>query len=197
MELPNTHAHIYRDTHTHAHTKTKNTKNIKGKRKKEDITTISKPQSFTSVRIKVCALRLLNQTTTVWYFFMSNNKSNIHLFIYKYMYLYKCICMHICTYTRRVLTDFRWCIRHNSSMQKSAGLYKFGFSAGPWFEAETPSTQINVDVSKQTLKQVFETIASSIKVGLGISWTNVDSQWNPVYSAFHRDFCCANQTIRR
>jgi len=28
MELPNTHAHTYGDTHAHAHTKTKNTKKI-------------------------------------------------------------------------------------------------------------------------------------------------------------------------
>jgi len=35
------------------------------------------------------------------------------------------------------------------------------------------------------------------KVGLGISRTNADSQWNPVYNAFHRNFCCGNETIRR
>ena len=36
-----------------------------------------------------------------------------------------------------------------------------------------------------------------IKVGLGISRTNADSQWNPVYNAFHRNCCCGNETIRR
>ena len=36
-----------------------------------------------------------------------------------------------------------------------------------------------------------------LKVGLGISRTNADSQLNPVYNAFHRIFCCANETIRR
>jgi len=36
-----------------------------------------------------------------------------------------------------------------------------------------------------------------VKVGLGISRTNADSQWNPVYNAFHRNFCCGNETIRR
>ena len=37
------------------------------------------------------------------------------------------------------------------------------------------------------------------KVGLGISRTKVDSHWNPgsVYNAFHRFFCCGNETIRR
>ena len=32
---------------------------------------------------------------------------------------------------------------------------------------------------------------------LGISRTNADSQWNPVYNAFHRFVCCENETIRR
>jgi len=36
-----------------------------------------------------------------------------------------------------------------------------------------------------------------IKVGLGISRTNADSQSNPVYNAFHRFFCSGNETIRR
>ena len=36
-----------------------------------------------------------------------------------------------------------------------------------------------------------------VKVGLGISRTNADSQWNPVYNVFHRSFCCGNETIRR
>jgi len=38
---------------------------------------------------------------------------------------------------------------------------------------------------------------SSIKVGLGISQTNADSQWNPFYNAFHQKICCGNETIRR
>ena len=37
----------------------------------------------------------------------------------------------------------------------------------------------------------------NLKVGLGISRTNADSQWNPVYNVFHRNFCCGNETIRR
>jgi len=36
-----------------------------------------------------------------------------------------------------------------------------------------------------------------IKVGLGISRTNADSQWNPVYNVFHRNFCYGNETVRR
>jgi len=35
-----------------------------------------------------------------------------------------------------------------------------------------------------------------VKVGLGISRTNADSQWNPVYNLFHRKFCCGNELIR-
>jgi len=38
---------------------------------------------------------------------------------------------------------------------------------------------------------------SRIKVRLSISRTNADSHWNPVYNAFHRIFCCGNETIRR
>jgi len=34
-------------------------------------------------------------------------------------------------------------------------------------------------------------------VGLGISRTNADSQWNPFYNTFHRNFCCGNGTIRQ
>jgi len=36
-----------------------------------------------------------------------------------------------------------------------------------------------------------------IKVGLVISRTNADSQWNPVYNVIHRIFCCGNETIRQ
>jgi len=33
------------------------------------------------------------------------------------------------------LKDLRWCIRHHSSMEKSAGLNKIGLSAGPQFDS--------------------------------------------------------------
>ena len=45
-------------------------------RKVEDVTTIIKPQSLTSVRIKDCTLRVPNKLLR--YFFLSNNKSNLH-----------------------------------------------------------------------------------------------------------------------
>jgi len=45
-------------------------------RKIEDVTTISKSRSLTSVSIKDCTLSVPNKTTT--YFFTSNNKSNLH-----------------------------------------------------------------------------------------------------------------------
>ena len=35
----------------------------------------------------------------------------------------------------------------------------------------------------------------NIKVGLGISRTNADSQWNPVHNVFHRFFFCMNRPI--
>ena len=34
-----------------------------------------------------------------------------------------------------LLQDLRWCIRHHSSVEKSAGLNKFGLSAGPRFDS--------------------------------------------------------------
>jgi len=36
----------------------------------------------------------------------------------------------------------------------------------------------------------------SLKVGLGMSQTNTDSQWNPVFKALHRFHCCGNETNR-
>ena len=39
--------------------------------------------------------------------------------------------------------------------------------------------------------------ATCLEVGLGISRSNADSQWNPVYNTFHRNFCCGNETICR
>jgi len=38
---------------------------------------------------------------------------------------------------------------------------------------------------------------TQLHLKVGISQTNADSQWNPVYNAFHRFFCCGNETIRR
>jgi len=35
------------------------------------------------------------------------------------------------------------------------------------------------------------------KVGLSISRTNADFQWNPVYKVFHRNSCYGNDMIRR
>ena len=37
--------------------------------------------------------------------------------------------------------------------------------------------------------------SDKFKVRLGISWTNADPQWNPVYNAFHRIFCCGNEFV--
>jgi len=64
-------------------------------------------------------------------------------------------------------------------------------------------THINVYVLLLLLSTIFPgtdktgTGLSSVKVGLGISGTYADSQWNPVYNVFHRNFACGNETIRR
>jgi len=41
----------------------------------------------------------------------------------------------------------------------------------------------------------FPTPHKGIKVGLGISRTNADSQWNSAYNAFHRNRFCGNLPI--
>ena len=47
-----------------------------------------------------------------------------------------------------------------------------------------------------TSSENYTCIYMLLKVGLGISRTNADSQWNPVYNVFHRIVCCGNETIR-
>ena len=48
------------------------------------------------------------------------------------------------------------------------------------------------------LKQTRTTnVQPHLEVGLGISRTNPGSQWISVYNAFHRIFCCGNETICR
>jgi len=55
-----------------------------------------------------------------------------------------------------------------------------------------------VHTHKHSIFSIFIFIfLSSCKVGLVISRTNAYSQWNPAYNAFHRIFCCGNETIRR
>jgi len=57
------------------------------------------------------------------------------IYIYTYIHIYidvsLSIYIYIYTYIYRFLKDLRWCIRHHSSLEKSAKLYKFGLSAGP------------------------------------------------------------------
>ena len=54
--------YIQKYTNTRTHT---NKKHQKKREKKEDVTTISKPQSLTSMKIKDCTLRVLNKTATL------------------------------------------------------------------------------------------------------------------------------------
>ena len=49
----------------------------------------------------------------------------------------------------------------------------------------------NIEKGRRTSRvkrQVSHSVKSLFKVGLGISRTNADSQWNQVYNAFHRIF---------
>jgi len=58
------------------------------------------------------------------------------------------------------------------------------------------SVQLNLSTCGKVGLQGRE-LVYTLEVGLGISQTNADSQWNPVYNAFHPNFCCRNETIRR
>jgi len=56
-------AHTDTNVHTSIH---KNKKRQTRKKEIENVTTISKPQSLTSVRIKDCTLRVPNKSTTLF-----------------------------------------------------------------------------------------------------------------------------------
>jgi len=45
------------------------------------------------------------------------------------------------------------------------------------------------------MKSQMQFFTLNLKMGLGISRTNADSQWNSVYNTFYRIFCCGNETI--
>jgi len=49
----------------------------------------------------------------------------------------------------------------------------------------------------KVVREVGRRPLSVTEMGLGISRTNADSQWNPVHNVFHRNFCYGNETIRR
>ena len=48
-------------------------------RKVEDVTTISKSQSLTSVSIKDCTLRVANKTTTLFFYEQESEQSSLHM----------------------------------------------------------------------------------------------------------------------
>jgi len=71
-----------------------------------------------------------------------------------------------------------------------------------WFHvrltfAHLPPSTLNLSDKTKKSGGRHSVVLFFIKVGLGIPRTNADSQWNPVYNAFHRKFCCGNETIRR
>jgi len=82
-------------------------------RKVEDVTTISKLQSLTSVGIKDCTLRVPNETTTLFLLrviikaiFIHRSKyiyiymyTYIYTHIHMYIYIYICTCIYIYIYT--------------------------------------------------------------------------------------------------
>ena len=77
--------------------------------------------------------------------------------------------------------------------------YMFTFLAmSIWYRRHNVTAWISRSLVQFFLKHWTHMVhAHRFEVGLGISWTNADSQWNTVYNAFHRIFCCGNETIRR
>jgi len=65
-------------------------------RKVEEVTTIIKPQSLTSVRTKDGPWEI--QTKPLHYFFLSNNKSNLHFTMYTYINIHVYVCVYMCIY---------------------------------------------------------------------------------------------------
>jgi len=55
----------------------------------------------------------------------------------------------------------------------------------------------DLHVSKETCicQKRNKCVKHHVVIELGISRTNADSQWNPVYKAFHRICCCGNEPI--
>ena len=78
------------------------------------------------------------------------------------------------------------------------GLYLYGIRPPGeiirtiWYTVTNKSTRSTLSVMTHWIwKQGF----SLTKVGLDIFHTNADSQWNPVYKAFHRIRFCGNEPI--
>jgi len=65
---------------------------------------------------------------------------------------------------------------------------------GILYQFKKRGPKVDPHVSNDLVDFFFERFRS---VGLGISQTNADSQWNPVYNAFHRIIFCRNETIRQ
>jgi len=98
MELPNMHAHAYRHTHTHTHTKTKQKQKQKGTKKK--IQQQSANHSH-SLRWEWNTAPWEFQTKQLHYFFMSNNKSNLHSFMPSLYPVYNLLWAHAMQCLRR------------------------------------------------------------------------------------------------
>ena len=91
---------------------------------------------------------------------------SIHTCFHVYMYKHTYLCVYTCIHT------YVWNWQIETAVWNLVGFFI---------------------VSLETRWQRF---GQFLKVGLGISRTNADSQWNPIYNVFHRKFCCGNETIR-
>ena len=120
----------------------------------------------------ICDCRLIIHVYIYIYIFIY-----IYIYIYIYLYIYIYIYIYVCIFCNIYIAHW-WCF--------CALLLLIS-------PLETRRS-LSTDSPQSKMYKICH-----IKVRLGISRTNADSQWNPVYrsKAFHRIHCCGNETIRR
>jgi len=90
------------------------------------------------LRSFICVTRLIHMCDTDSFMVMIlpiRMYDITHLYAWHYSFICVTWLIHIRDNKEMVLKDLRWCIRHHSSVEKSAGLDKFGLSAGPRFDS--------------------------------------------------------------
>ena len=119
-----------------------------------------------------------------------------YIYVLMYMYRLTCIYIYICIYLYLYLY---LCIFMRMHIYICIHMYVYLYVLVSFIYMCTP-IHIYCSYISTSFKMLIALIASitfSFKVGLCVSRTNVDSQWNPVFNAFHRFFCCGNETILR
>jgi len=106
------------------------------------------------------------------------------LFLSHYSVLTYCWFQFVISSEKRVLRDFRWFIRHLSSVDKSAGLNKFVLFAGPRFDSSQTPVKSN-----HYCQQWFEQIDPQARVlNFCFLWLPNKLKWMPMFSKFPSRF---------